>query len=97
MYLGTDFPNFFLPLGRVFGAEIPVTKRGKPNGSVLMTGQFKRMTPELEHEIAGLLADMLVKDYLAQPPDQRATNAPPLAKGPSPQEKANRKKRRKGE
>ncbi len=72
MYSGDGFPNFFLPIGRVFGAEIPVTRRGKPNGTVLMAGQFKRMTPEVREELIDLLVDLLVADLRAHPPKEPA-------------------------
>jgi hypothetical protein len=74
-----EFPNFYLPIGRGFGAEIPVTKRRKPAGSVWMTGQFKPMTPALEKEIVRLLADMLVTAYKAeQQKRMEVATQPPL-------------------
>jgi hypothetical protein len=68
MYLPGEFPNFFLPLGRVFGVEIPVTRHRKHAGSLLATWQLKPMTPELRRELADRLADALVADFLAHPP-----------------------------
>ena len=81
MYYSGDFPNFFLPVDRVFGFEIPVTRRGKPNGSMLVTGQLKRMTPQLREELADLVADMLVADVTRQ--ESSPTPATPPAAPPS--------------
>ena len=66
MHYSGDFPNFFLPVDRVFGFELPVTRRGKPNGSMLVTGQLKRMTPQLREELVDLLADMLVAEFTSR-------------------------------
>lgn len=93
MYLGAGFPNFFLPIGRVFGAEIPVTRRGRPNGSVLMTGQFKRMTPELREQIVDLLADARVVDLRAHPPEKRAEAPEERKERPARKEPRQRKPR----
>lgn len=75
MYYSGDFPNFFLPVDRVFGFEIPVTRRGKPNGSMLVTGQLKRMTPQLREELVDLLADMLVAEVTRRESSPTPCNA----------------------
>ena len=66
MYLPGDFPNFFLPVGRVFGVEVPVTRYRKPSGSMLVTGQFKPMTRALRENLAEILADALVEEVERQ-------------------------------
>src|SRR2546427_6940682 len=81
MYYSGDFPNFFLPVDRVFGFEIPVTRRGEPNGSMLVTGQLKRMTPQLREELVDLFADMLVADVTRR--ESSPTPATPPAAPPS--------------
>jgi hypothetical protein len=68
MYLPGDFPNFFLPVGRPFGVEVPVTRYGKSSGSMLVTGQLKPMTSALREDLADILADAFVEELERDPP-----------------------------
>jgi hypothetical protein len=94
MHKPGEFPNFFLPNGRVCGVEIPVTRWRKPAGSVSAIWQFKPMTPKLQEELVDLLADLIVADLRAHPPSSH-DEAPQPTCHPEPQTKSRPRRRSK--